>query len=297
MKNRLTNFGFWLGWTVLWRMPEPLIRKMFRIIADTSCLLNTRGVRQLSLNLRRVIGTDVANEELRKIVKAGMRNYLRYYCETFIVNRWSRSKIESLVRVENAENAISASKNGGIILALPHSGNWDLAGAWATGTMSQISTVAERLKPESVFQKFLKMRRDLGFDVVALTGVTGVYEFLRDSVRKGNTVPLLSDRDVAKNGMGIDFFGARASLPIGAALLALDTGRPIFTCSTWYDDKTLVITFDDEPIFVKSDETGRERLKVAQKTTSEIIQRLENHIKAHPQDWHMLQPVWKDLIA
>ena len=222
---------------------------------------------------------------------------MRYYCETFLLGKWSVEKIESSMRAENLAPVQEALQSGGIILTLPHSGNWDLAGAWATRTLRQISTVAERLKPESVFLKFLKLRTDLGIDVTPLTGVTGVYELLRERLLQGNIVPLLGDRDVAKSGMSNDFFGVRTSMPVGAAMLALDTGRPIFTCSTWYDGEKLVITFD-EPIYVEQRAVApRQRLKVAQETTAEIAKRFEDHIRRHPADWHMLQPVWKDLVA
>ena len=297
MKNRLTNFGFWLAWTILWRLPESFTRKLFNLVAYVLWRMDTRGARQLALNLQRVSGDELSVEDLRKLTLLGMRSYMRYYCETFIVNRWSREKIDRTVEVQNVDVVHAALQSGGIILALPHSGNWDLAGAWATKALGQISTVAERLRPESVFQKFLKMRTDLGIDVVALTGSTGVYEFLRDAVNKGNVVPILSDRDVAKNGMSNEFFGHKAPLPIGAAMLAVDTGRPVVVCSTWYEEDKLKIRFDD-PIYAKDDgQIGRERVKLAQQMTGQIAQLLEMHIKAHPQDWHVLQPVWKDLVA
>jgi len=297
MKDRLANFGFWLAWTILWRLPESVARSLFNLVAYSMWRMNARGVRQLSFNLARVCGDAMSVDELRKLTLQGMRSYMRYYCETFLVNRWSREKINRTVEVENVDIVLEALQSGGIILALPHSGNWDLAGAWATKALGQISTVAERLRPESVFQKFLKMRTNLGIDVVALTGSTGVYEFLRDAVNKGNVVPILSDRDVAKNGMSNDFFGYKTSLPIGAAMLAVDTGRPVVVCSTWYEKDKLKIRFDN-PIYAElNGQTGRERIKLAQQMTGQIAQLLETHIKAHPQDWHVLQPVWKDLVA
>lgn len=297
MKNRLTSFGFWIGTSFLWWFPEGIIRGLFTVMADVVWLMNTRGVRQLKLNLSRVIDVLPESKKVRHLSRLGLRSYMRYYCETFLLSRWTPEKIKSSVRAENDNEVRKALSTGGIILTLPHSGNWDLAGAWTTLSLRQISTVAERLKPESVFKKFLKLRTDLGIDVVPLKGTTGVYEFLRERLNQGNIVPLLGDRDVAKSGMNNDFFGAKASLPVGAALLALDTGRPIFTCSTWYDGAQLVITFDD-PIYVSAtDIPPRERLRIAQQVSAQIADRFANHISEHPEDWHMLQPVWKDLIA
>ena len=108
---------------------------------------------------------------------------------------------------------------------------------------------------------------------------------------------LLGDRDVAKSGMGNQFFGHRASLPIGAALLALDTGRPLFTCAPWYDGDNLVITFDTEIVFDRSPVQGRDRLRRAQEVTKQIAENFERHIRSHPENWHQLQPIWPDLVA
>ena len=151
------------------------------------------------------------------------------------------------------------------------------------------------MRPEGVFQKFLRARESRGITLMALSGDGGTYEFLREHVNQGRVVALLGDRDVAKSGMSIDFFGHRAPLPIGAALLALDTGRPLFTCAPWYDGDNLVITFDTEVIFDRTPVQGRDRLRRAQEITKQVAANFEQHISSHPENWHQLQPVWPDL--
>jgi hypothetical protein len=79
--------------------------------------------------------------------------------------------------------------------------------------------------------------------------------------------------------MGNQFFGHRASLPIGAAVLALDTGRPLFTCCAWYDGNMTVITFDEQILVAENALTGRERLRKAQEISSIVAQRFEKHIR------------------
>jgi KDO2-lipid IV(A) lauroyltransferase len=222
---------------------------------------------------------------------------MRYYCETFLLPRWSRSQMRSRVQARNSSAISDALMDGGAVLTLPHSGNWDLAGAWAADEFGSLCTVAERLRPEGVFQKFLKMRRDRGISLMPLTGEGGTYEYLRDHVNQGHLVALLGDRDVARNGMGNQFFGHRAPLPIGAALLAIDTGRPLFTCSTFYERGQLVLDFDDEIIFDRTPVTGRDRLRKAQEVSALALANFERHILAHPENWHQLQPVWPDLVA
>lgn len=297
LKSYLIDFGYWLGWNLLWRLPEGFARSLFNQIADASWRLRGRGIRQLELNLSRVLDVVPTDPAIRKLSKATMQSYMRYYCETFLLPRWNEQRLISSVRSINVEPVHAAMKRGGVILTLPHSGNWDHAGAWAAKEFGSLCTVAERLRPEGVFQKFLKMRRARGLTIMPLKGEGGTYEFLKENLVAGKAVALLGDRDVAGNGMSNKFFGHRAVLPIGAAVLAVDTGLPIFTCSTWYDGDVLVIEFDQEIDYLKEPVTGRERIRRAQEITELIVKRFERHIKSHPENWHQLQPIWPDLVA
>lgn len=297
IKTRLVDLGFWTGWNVLWLLPSAITSKLFDTAGLFAWRKHGQGIKQLELNLSRATGLDPNSAAIRQLSKKTLRSYMRYYCETFALARWSAQEINDRVRTINAKPVLDAAKQGGLILTLPHSGNWDLAGAWAAHNLGSLCTVAERLRPEGVFQKFLKMREKNGITLMPLTGEGGTYEFLRHSVQAGKVVALLGDRDVAGNGMSNDLFGHSASLPIGAALLAIDTKRPLFTCATWFDDQQLVIEFDG-PVAVESQEvSGRERLRKAQEITAQVARRFENHILAHPHNWHQLQPVWNDLTV
>jgi KDO2-lipid IV(A) lauroyltransferase len=277
-------------------MPAKLAFFLFDLAARITWRIKTKSTKQLELNLSRVLSCDVADPRIPSLSLQAMRSYMRYYCETFMVPRWTDEQLLNKVRAENAERVSEALKSGGAVLTLPHLGNWDWAGAWAARHFGSLCTVAERLRPEGVFQKFLKARQSRGITLMALTGDGGTYEFLREHVNQGRLVALLGDRDVAKSGMGNQFFGHRASLPIGAALLALDTGRPLFTCAPWYDGDKLVITFDSEIVFDRSPVQGRDRLRRAQEITKQVAANFERHIRSHPENWHQLQPVWPDLI-
>jgi phosphatidylinositol dimannoside acyltransferase len=297
ISDRMIDAGFWLGWNVLWIIPAPISYRLFDVGARIAWRRKTQGVRQLELNLTRVLGCELSDPRIRVLSCLATRSYMRYYCETFLLPRWSDTELLTSVVAINADAVTAALQTGGAIITLPHSGNWDHAGAWAAKYFGSLCTVAERLRPEGVFQKFLAMRIGRGMQIMPLTGEGGTYEYLRDHVSNGRLVALLGDRDVAKNGMGNQFFGSRASLPVGAALLALDTGRPLFTCATSYDGNKLVIAFDDEITFDRTPVVGRDRLRRAQEITLLVAENFEKQISAHPENWHQLQPVWPDLVA
>lgn len=297
MKSRLVDFAYWAGWNVLWIMPSRWAYFLFNKAAQIIWRKESKSIKQLELNLARVLNCEVSDPRIRPLSLEAMQSYMRYYCETFMLPRWTDEQLFGKVRAEGSERITEALKTGGVVLALPHLANWDWAGAWAARTFGSLCTVAERLRPEGVFQKFHKARTDRGITLMALSGEGGTYEYLRDHVNQGRVVALLSDRDVAKSGMSNEFFGHRTSLPIGAALLAIDTGRPLFTCALWYDGHNLVISFDSEVVFERSPVQGRDRVRRAQEVTKLIVTNFEKHISAHPENWHQLQPVWPDLVA
>jgi len=276
-------------------MPSRMAYFLFDKAAQIAWRKESTAIKQLELNLARVLNCEVNDSRIRPLSLQAMQSYMRYFCETFMLSRWSDEQLMGRVRPENADPVVEALKSGGVVLTLPHLANWDWAGAWAASYLGSLCTVAERLRPEGVFQKFLKARESMGLTLMPLSGEGGTYEFLREHLNQGRVVALLGDRDVARSGMSNEFFGHRAPLPIGAALLALDTGRPLFTCAPWYDGEKLVITFDSEVVFDRSPVQGRDRLRRAQEITKQVAANFERHIASHPENWHQLQPVWPDL--
>src|ERR1700712_5225906 len=134
---------------------------------------------------------------------------------------------------EHVTAALDAGR--GAILALPHSGNWDLAGVWLTNTHGRFATVAERLKPESLYNRFLAYRESLGFEVLPLTGgPRPPFEILAERLRGNGLVCLMADRDLTRSGVTVDLFGEPTMLPAGPAKLAMATGAALLPVHSYY---------------------------------------------------------------
>jgi phosphatidylinositol dimannoside acyltransferase len=175
------------------------------------------------------------------------------------------------------------------VIALPHAGNWDAAGAWVAAQGWPITTVAERLKPEGVYERFLAFRRSLGMEIIPLTGGgRPPLDILADRLRAGAAVPLLADRDLSSRGVEVRFFGGRTRMPPGPALLALRTGAPLYVAHLWYEPDRPVAQLDG-PIEVPVDGPLDVRVR---EVTQRVADRLAEGIARHPADWHMLQRVW-----
>lgn len=287
MKDNISAFVYFAGWRIVRWLPEETAYKTFFKVADLLVKRNGKSVQRLRSNLART-QPDLTSLDLEILVVDAMRSYMRYWCDTFRFPDWSQQRVTETVSVTNEHllmNAIAA--RTGVIVALPHSGNWDHAGAYFCAKGVRLVTVAERLKPEKLFLKFLSYRQSMGMEVLPLDG--RVLDTLTQRLNEGALVALVADRDLSRSGINIDFFGGPARMPAGSALLALKTKAPLITAFVSYTDDGIHIEFNT----VVLPESGNES-EMVQEIVQTTAQLFESGIKKAPQDWHMLQRIWVD---
>jgi phosphatidylinositol dimannoside acyltransferase len=294
--ERLTDAAYAAGWAVLRGTPEGIARRQFNAIADVAFLRQGKGVRRLAGNLRKVLGDDVSDRELRRTTHRGVRSYLRYWREVFQLPRMSVEEvIARSVPVDDHLIRDGVAAGDGVILALPHMGNWDWAGAWLAGAITPFTTVAERLEPASLFDRFVEFREGLGMEVLPLTGgERAPFEILADRLRSGGMLALLADRDLTATGIEVQFFGRAARMPAGPAALAVDTGARLLPVTLTYPDEQRVCIrahpYVQPPVGLDRDE------QIAAMTQS-LADVFAGAITAAPYDWHMLQRVWVEDLS
>ncbi|MGB5952778.1 MAG: phosphatidylinositol mannoside acyltransferase, partial [Ornithinimicrobium sp.] len=216
-----------MGWRGTRLLPERAAYGMFDVVARVSYRRGTRDVQRMRANYARV-RPDVSQPELDNVVRAGMRSYMRYWCDAFRLPDRTTTDLAAMVRCTGDDPVRADVAAGqGQVLFLGHLGNWDTAGAWATGHLAPVTTVAERLKPEELYEEFTGFRERLGMTILPLTGEAGVFGRLVRAVREGAFVPLLADRDLSDTGVTVDFCGHRAAMAAGPAALAVATGAPL----------------------------------------------------------------------
>src|SRR5262249_50360511 len=214
LKDRLTDAGYGLGWSVVCRLPESWAQSAFRFFADLAWRRQGRGVQVLEGNLRRVIGSQAPGGQLRALSKEAMRSYARYWLEAFRLPVMPTGRLVAGMRDTGHSRAaldyLAAGR--GVVFALPHMGNYDLAAAWilAKGAGS-ITTVAERLKPELVYHRFVAFRESLGIEVLPASGGTGSsFAAPVQRPRAGKPVAPVFDRDVTRTRLAVEFFVQQA---------------------------------------------------------------------------------------
>lgn len=288
--DRANLVAYSAGWSVVRHLPERAAYALFRTIADYSWWRRGRGVQRLEANLARAVGPGPVDEtELRALSRAGMRSYFRYWCDAFRMPDWSHERIVGRVRVIGEERLHAEMARGkGVVIALPHMANWDHAGGWACLTVSPLATVAERLKPEELFEKFVAFRESLGMIVLPLTGGGArATARLAAHLRDGGLVCLPAERDLSSNGVQVTLFGEATRMPKGSAVLALRTGAALVPAILSYEgtepNHRLVIDLRDP---IAPPEPGPDQVA---RMTQALADVFSQGIAAHPADWHMMQ--------
>ncbi|MFB9834209.1 phosphatidylinositol mannoside acyltransferase [Actinoallomurus acaciae] len=287
MRDEVADAAYGLGWAAVRHMPEPVAHEIFMLIADRAWQRHGRGVRQLEKNLRRVVGDGPSEDELRRLSRRGMRSYFRYWLESFRLPSMSRERILSGMRITGVEELYKDLDAGrGVVVALPHMGNWDHAGAWIALSGTPFTTVMERLKPESLYDRFVAYRARLGMEVLPATGgADDVFATLARRLDDGGLVCLVADRDLTRTGVEVDFFGRAARFPAGPAALAVRTGAALRPATLWYEGADWGVRVHDEIAVPGGDDD-------VPAMTQSVARTFQQGIAAHPEDWHMLQRVW-----
>ncbi|MFF0493138.1 phosphatidylinositol mannoside acyltransferase [Nocardia sp. NPDC004068] len=277
------DLGYAAGWRLVRALPQRAAVRLFDAAADRAA--RRGGHSQLRRNLSRVLGVS-PDEVPAELVRASLRSYARYWREAFRLPTMDPVRLADTVEssatgLEHIHRAID--HRTGAVLALSHSGNWDLAGIWVVQRIGQPTVVAERLAPESLYRRFVRFREGLGFEIIPLTGgATPPFPQLAARLRQGRVVGLLGERDLSGTGVPVTFFGEPARMPSGPARLAIDTGAPLLPVHCWFTPTGWGFHID-API-----DTDRG----IQQTTQTLADRFAAGIANHPADWHMLQPLW-----
>ncbi|MFI1420645.1 phosphatidylinositol mannoside acyltransferase [Streptomyces sp. NPDC020731] len=287
--ERLADALYGVGWGTVKKLPEPVAVRLGRTVADLAWKRRGKGVLRLESNYARVV-PDAGPERLAELSRAGMRSYLRYWMESFRLPAWSAERVAAGVDVKDLHHLTDGMAAGrGVVVALPHLANWDLAGAWVTTKLGiPFTTVAERLKPETLYDRFVAYREGLGMEVLPHSGGSA-FGTLARRLRDGGLVCLVADRDLSASGAEVDFFGETARMPAGPALLAQQTGARLLPVTLWYDDSPVMRGRVHPPVEVPGSGTRPEKTSAM---TQALADAFATGIADHPEDWHMLQRLW-----
>jgi phosphatidylinositol dimannoside acyltransferase len=283
VRARATYLAYRAGAEFARVVPGPIAQPAARVIGRTLALAMPTRRRQVERNLERA---GLRGAARRQAVAETFESYGRYWLELFRLPNETRGPLEMDVKgFEHLEGGIESGT--GVILALPHVGGWDYAGAWLASKGLPPTVVVEPVEPPELLEWFASVRRALGMTVVELGPEAG--KVVLRALRNNEVVCLLCDRDLGGDGIEVEFFGERTTLPAGPATLALRTGAPLLPTAVYFGPQGGHHAVVMPP--VSSSREGRLRDDV-ERVTQELAHRFEELIRAAPEQWHLLQPNW-----
>jgi len=276
-------------------VPEPVARAVAAVVGEV--MAHRRGETQdlATAHLRRVLtqssnATDTGLDPLalRRLTRRAYRAYARYWVEGARLPALSRELICSRMLVDGFEHLQQAMEKGsGVVMALPHVGSWEWGGAWLNAVGYPMISVAERLEPPELFEWFIEQRKAMGLTVLPLD--SGSSAIVLKALRAGRLVGLLCDRDLVGNGVEVEFFGEKTTLPAGPATLALRSGATLVSTAVYSGPGLYHTAVISEPI----DTTRRGTLRAdVARLTQEIARHFEYLVRRAPEQWHLFQPNW-----
>jgi KDO2-lipid IV(A) lauroyltransferase len=268
-------------------LPEPMMRRLGHAAGWIASFIARDRFAMAMRHQRRVLGPG---HDVRRSARRVFGYYGRYWAETFWMRPRRRDAVLARTRLDGIEHLHAAVRSGkGVVLALPHMGNWEIAGLRAADEDARVLAVAEELGNERIVEWFIAMRRMMSIDVVIARKGGTVTRDLLQRLREGGVIALLCDRDIKGTGVPVEFFGEETTLPAGPIALADRTGAILLPVGTYFAKGAGHVFEVNEPLEIPELEDQDERIAAGVRRLAGVV---EEVIRRAPEQWHLILPNW-----
>jgi KDO2-lipid IV(A) lauroyltransferase len=250
-----------------------------------------RGLVDRGLATDRVRAAAQGGRELERMTRSAFGHWVLAYAESAIVTEYGAEEIRRRVRtdaaVEAALEPVAAGQPGRIFVGL-HFGCLELAATYATVIAGMRIVAPMETVADPALQRYFERSR--GATGLQLVPIRGAAVRLRRALAEGASAALVADRAIGGMGVPVDLFGAPARLPLGPAVLALETDTPTHVIGVrrvgWGRWESRVERLDPA-----SGMTLRERIHAQLHAQARAFERIV--ADAPEQWWTVLFPVWE----
>ncbi|MDP2624230.1 MAG: phosphatidylinositol mannoside acyltransferase [Actinomycetota bacterium] len=268
-------------------LPEPAMRRLGYAVGWIASFIARDRFAMAMRHQRRVLGPG---HDVRRSARRVFGYYGRYWAETFWMRPRRREAVLSRTRLDGIEHLHAAVRSGkGVVVALPHIGNWEIAGLRAADEDARVLAVAEELGNERIVEWFIAMRGMLSIDVVIARKGGSVTRDLLQRLREGGVIALLCDRDIKGTGVPVEFFGEETTLPAGPIALADRTGAILLPVGTYFAKGAGHVFEVREPLEIPQLEDQEQRIAAGVRRLAGVV---EDVIRRAPEQWHLILPNW-----
>lgn len=269
-------------------IPARIGYNIFAAIGSTFFYLFADAREPLRDNLRHVM-RGASRKRIDSTARHLLRNHLKNYFDFFRAAHLSGDQIKSMVEVQGLENLDRARSPGkGVIFITAHFGNLDIVGQTFALYGYDVTTPAEHVKPEILFQEIVRVRASKGMKIIP---VDGPLMSLVRALKRKEIIGLAADLDITGSGRVTSFFGQAAKLPDGYAQLALKTAAPILPAFCVRLPDNSFKAFAEEPIEIHA---SGDPASDVQSGVDRVVKVMEKWIGAYPEQWVMFHRIWED---
>jgi KDO2-lipid IV(A) lauroyltransferase len=285
-------------------LPERPLIALAELAGDAWYRATPERAAQARRNLARVVTWLAANDRgtaaaqaaardpraLERLVRLAYRHAARYYLEVMRAPAIAGAELPRRIAIETPETVEDAFAPGrpAIFVGL-HFGAIELPALYLASRAGEAVGPMETLDDPELQAWFVRSRGSVGLRIV---GLREARRELTAALRAGTYVGLVGDRDLTGGGTLTDLFGAPARLPLGPALLAIETGAPAYVAAVRRAAPGRYIG-RLETVDVGVDGSRRERTTA---TTASIARAFERVIADAPEQWWaVFFPIWPDL--
>ena len=302
VRGRLLLAMSWLAC----RLPEGPLFRVAELSGDLWYRLAPGRAAQARRNLRRVCqslagsgrGSPQAQaaatdpKALERLVRSSFRHAAHYYLEVARTPSVTPAFVDQRLLLDTPDLIAEAVVPGKAVLFVGlHFGSVELAVIFLAFRVGTTVTPMETIDDPGLQAYFERTRGVAG---IRLVNLREARRALLEALRGGIPVGLTGDRDLTGGGAPIPLFGAPSMLPMGPAMLAVETGVPVYGMTVRrvghgrYRGRLI-------PIEVPTDGTRRERVTT---TMTRLAAAFEDLIADAPEQWWaVFFPIWPDLEA
>lgn len=290
------------GETVVRVLPRRAAYAVAARLADTMLAVAPRNFEPLRNNLQHVI-PDADARTLRRVMRRNLRNLTRSWVDVMAMRFDPESTGRKLYKTGLQQLLDAEAEGRGVVAVSMHFGAWEKGLAGWNREGQQMALLAEELRPAKLFERIAGSRGALGVKVIPIDidsirngdvqtarrhGAAAMREVMRH-LRRGGTIAIAIDRDLAGSGEPMRFFDADAPIPLGVVEVAMRTGAALIPVALIRMPDGSV----DGRVFPRVGyDAAVPRDAEVRRVTREILCVWEDLIRRHPEQWHVLDPIW-----
>ena len=273
--------GFRLAEWLSHRLPPQAAFQCAEWIADFQWRRSAKDREAVETNLALVLGAHppVGSPLVREV----FRNFGRYLVEFFTFHRIQ----EPVIQLEGCEALHSATQRGrGALVLTGHVGNWEIGAAVLRRLGFAINAVALPHVHAGMDRLFNRQRERCGVTVIPL-GTHAARRSL-ESLRRGQLLGILCDREFADHGITVSFCGRDVTFPRGPAVMSARSQSPAVPTFLIREGRYAFRLYCEAPIWPPKLPISEDGIRTL---TQQYAAAFERYVKRFPTQWLMFEPV------